>query len=144
MFFVGAKSKSSTTEYPIAPTGTCLKRNFAVCCPRSAEYLDFKKIEGLSFLLLLILLYCSADHLHFWPYFCCVFPFKKSSVIPPTLLKARGEFDSLRQAAGWHLWDKHAGQKNRDRGGVRSRGEGSGGTGVCGRGYTDARGAEGW
>lgn len=53
------------------------------------------------------------------------------SVLPPTLLKAPGECDSLRQA-GVHLWVKHAGQRNRGR------------TGACRHGDRDIRGVEGW
>lgn len=55
-------------------------------------------------------------------------------MLPPTLLKAPGECDSLRQA-GVHLWDKHAVQE-----GQRNRGR----TGACNLGDRDIRGAEGW
>ncbi len=39
-------------------------------------------------------------------------------MLPPTLLKAPGECDSLRQA-GVHLWDKHAVQEGKETGGGR-------------------------
>lgn len=55
-------------------------------------------------------------------------------MLPPTLLKAPGECDSLKQA-GVHRWDKHAVQE-----GQRNRGR----TGACDHGDRDIQGVEGW